>query len=228
MLQYHEVAAVPRGFCSSFRDWAAEMTDHPREVIEAALAHVVQNKVEAAYARSDLFERRRLMGDWAEYRLAGAGDAPPHDTSLTAGAMVLLRSALLARPPRTSTAPPSSAAWMTSRMGDDGFDSVDLPWPGCSASRRRLSAGARAWCSGSRCALTRRTAALSQERRFRSTSFSYRRLIGILQGRHLWPDGLVASPDARAAVRLPPNANRMTPPDHEFLRQPCSCLLLSG
>ena len=56
---------------SSFRDWAVEETDHPREVIEAALTNVVQNKVEAAYARSDLFERRRrLMGDWAEY-LAG-------------------------------------------------------------------------------------------------------------------------------------------------------------
>ena len=68
MLQYHEVAAVPHGFRSSFRDWAAEETDHPREVIEAALAHVVQNKVEAAYARSDLFERRRLlMDDWAAY-----------------------------------------------------------------------------------------------------------------------------------------------------------------
>ena len=48
----------PHGFRSSFRDWAAEETDHPREVIEAALAHVVPNKVEAAYARSDLFERR--------------------------------------------------------------------------------------------------------------------------------------------------------------------------
>ena len=68
MLQYREVAAVPRGFRSSFRDWPAEETDHPREVIEAALAHVVQNKVEAAYARSDLFERRRrLMDDWSEY-----------------------------------------------------------------------------------------------------------------------------------------------------------------
>ena len=52
----------------SFRDWAAEETNHPREVIEAALAHVVQNKVEAAYARSDLFARRRLlMDDWADY-----------------------------------------------------------------------------------------------------------------------------------------------------------------
>ena len=47
-------------------DWAAEKTDHPREVIEAALAHVVQNRVEAAYRRTDLFERRRrLMDDWA-------------------------------------------------------------------------------------------------------------------------------------------------------------------
>ena len=73
MLQQHRVAAVPHGFRSSFRDWAAEKTDHPREVIEAALAHVVQNKVEAAYARSDLFERRRqLMDDWANY-LAGKG-----------------------------------------------------------------------------------------------------------------------------------------------------------
>ena len=68
MLQYHDVAAVPHGFRSSFRDWAAEETDHSREVIEAALAHVIQNKVEAAYARSDLFERRRrLMADWEAY-----------------------------------------------------------------------------------------------------------------------------------------------------------------
>ena len=60
------------GFRSSFRDWAAEETDHPREVIEAALAHVVRNQTEAAYARSDLFgRRRRLMDDWAAY-LAGA------------------------------------------------------------------------------------------------------------------------------------------------------------
>ena len=67
-----EIGAVPHGFRSSFRDWAAEETDHPREVIEAALAHVVGNKVEAAYARSDLFERRRLMNDWSAY-LAGEG-----------------------------------------------------------------------------------------------------------------------------------------------------------
>ena len=62
------IPAVPHGFRSSFRDWAAEDTDHPREVIEAALAHVVRNQTEAAYARSDLFERRRrLMEDWAEH-----------------------------------------------------------------------------------------------------------------------------------------------------------------
>ena len=68
LLRKHGIAAVPHGFRSSFRDWAAEETDHPREVIEAALAHVVQNKVEAAYRRTDLFDRRRhLMNDWAAY-----------------------------------------------------------------------------------------------------------------------------------------------------------------
>ena len=60
------VDAVPHGFRSTFRDWAGEETDHPREVIEAALSHVVRNRVEAPYARSDLFERRRtLMEEWA-------------------------------------------------------------------------------------------------------------------------------------------------------------------
>ena len=69
------IAAVPHGFRSSFRDWAGEETDHPREVIEAALAHVVRNRVEAAYARSDLFERRRtLMDDWARYLAQGMGE----------------------------------------------------------------------------------------------------------------------------------------------------------
>ena len=69
------IAAVPHGFRSTFRDWAAEETDHPREVIEAALAHVVRNRVEAAYARSDLFERRRvLMDDWARYLAQGMGE----------------------------------------------------------------------------------------------------------------------------------------------------------
>ncbi|TCP93746.1 integrase [Sphingomonas sp. PP-CE-1A-559] len=62
------IAAVPHGFRSSFRDWAGEQTSHPREVIEFALAHVIKDKAEAAYARSDLFEKRRaLMDDWAAY-----------------------------------------------------------------------------------------------------------------------------------------------------------------
>ena len=72
LLKAHKVAAVPHGFRSSFRDWAAEETTHPREVIEAALAHVVMNQTEAAYARSDLFERRRrLMNEWAAYLEGG-------------------------------------------------------------------------------------------------------------------------------------------------------------
>ena len=61
------VAGAPHGFRSSFRDWAAEETDYPREIAEAALAHAVKG-VEGAYMRSDLFERRRrLMDDWAAY-----------------------------------------------------------------------------------------------------------------------------------------------------------------
>ena len=78
LLKDLELGAVPHGFRSTFRDWAAEETNHPREVVEAALAHVVHNKVEAAYARSDLFERRRrLMDDWAVYVGGGReADAP--------------------------------------------------------------------------------------------------------------------------------------------------------
>jgi integrase len=56
------------GFRSAFRDWAAETTSFPTEVCEMALAHTVRNKVEAAYRRGDLFEKRReLMAAWAEY-----------------------------------------------------------------------------------------------------------------------------------------------------------------
>jgi integrase len=59
------------GFRSTFSDWAAERTAYPREVVEMALAHAVENKVEAAYRRGDLFEKRRkLMEAWACY---GAG-----------------------------------------------------------------------------------------------------------------------------------------------------------
>ncbi len=59
---------MPHWFRSSFRDWAGEESDHPREVMEAALALVVGNRVEAAYARSDLFDSRPvLLDDWANY-----------------------------------------------------------------------------------------------------------------------------------------------------------------
>ena len=68
LLKEQRIAAVPHGFRSSFRDWASERTNHPREVIEAALAHVVRNQTEASYARSDLLEKRRpLMDQWAAY-----------------------------------------------------------------------------------------------------------------------------------------------------------------
>lgn len=56
------------GFRSTFRDWVAEQTDYPNEVAEMALSHTVGDKVEAAYRRGDLFEKRRsLMQDWAGY-----------------------------------------------------------------------------------------------------------------------------------------------------------------
>jgi integrase len=56
------------GFRSTFRDWAAELTNFPREVVEMALAHAIPSAVEAAYRRGDLFEkRRRLMEEWGDY-----------------------------------------------------------------------------------------------------------------------------------------------------------------
>ena len=62
------LGCVPHGMRSSFRDWAAECSDAPREVCELALAHVNSNRVERAYRRTDLFERRRkLMQEWADY-----------------------------------------------------------------------------------------------------------------------------------------------------------------
>ena len=61
------------GFRSTFRDWAGEVTHHPREVIEAALAHRLKDRAEAAYARGDLFtKRRKLMADWADFAAARA------------------------------------------------------------------------------------------------------------------------------------------------------------
>jgi integrase len=68
------------GFRSTFRDWAAECTSHPREVIEHALSHQLKDKAEAAYQRGDLFDKRsRLMADWAVFcgPLASAGNVTP-------------------------------------------------------------------------------------------------------------------------------------------------------
>jgi integrase len=60
--------ATVHGFRSTFRDWCAETTNYPRELAEAALAHVLKDKTEAAYQRGDLLEkRRRLMADWARF-----------------------------------------------------------------------------------------------------------------------------------------------------------------
>ena len=56
------------GFRATFKTWATERTNFPREVVEAALAHVAGDKVEAAYQRGDVFDkRRRLMTAWSEY-----------------------------------------------------------------------------------------------------------------------------------------------------------------
>jgi integrase len=68
VLRRMKIDATVHGFRSAFRDWAAEQTSVPREVAEAALAHTIENKVEAAYRRTDLFEKRRaLMNQWAEH-----------------------------------------------------------------------------------------------------------------------------------------------------------------
>ena len=59
---------VPHGFRSSFRDWSGEVSSFPREVAEMALAHMVENKVEAAYRRGDMFaKRRQMIQEWADY-----------------------------------------------------------------------------------------------------------------------------------------------------------------
>lgn len=63
---------VPHGFRSSFRDWAGEESSFPRDVCEMALAHVIENRVEAAYRRGDLFDKRRkMMEEWAEWCFRG-------------------------------------------------------------------------------------------------------------------------------------------------------------
>jgi len=68
LLRRMKVDVTVHGFRSSFRDWSAECTGYAHEVAEMALAHTIENKVERAYRRGDLFDkRRRLMDDWAAY-----------------------------------------------------------------------------------------------------------------------------------------------------------------
>jgi integrase len=70
---------VPHGFRSTFKDWCSEQTGYPNEMSEMALAHTVSDKVEAAYRRGDMREkRRRLMADWAAYC-----ESPPAATKST-------------------------------------------------------------------------------------------------------------------------------------------------
>ena len=79
LLRDLSIPAVPHGFRSSFRDWCGD-TAVPRELAEACLAHTVANKVEAAYARTDLYNRRiRVMEDWAQY--VAPGSVPPAQQS---------------------------------------------------------------------------------------------------------------------------------------------------
>lgn len=71
------VRVTVHGFRSSFADWVAECTAFPKEVAEKALAHRIPNAVEAAYRRTDFFDKRRtLMAEWAQY--VASGDAPKH------------------------------------------------------------------------------------------------------------------------------------------------------
>ena len=68
LLRRMKVDVTVHGFRSGFRDWSAECTGYAHEVAEMALAHTIENKVERAYRRGDLFDkRRRLMDDWATY-----------------------------------------------------------------------------------------------------------------------------------------------------------------
>lgn len=70
-----KVDAVPHGFRSTFRDWCSERTNYAREVAEAALAHTIADKVEAAYRRGDLFDKRRsMMGEWETFVESDAND----------------------------------------------------------------------------------------------------------------------------------------------------------
>lgn len=74
LLRRMNANVTAHGFRSSFSDWAAERTRHSREVVEMALAHAINNRVEAAYRRGDLFnKRRKLMDDWERFACTANG-----------------------------------------------------------------------------------------------------------------------------------------------------------
>lgn len=69
--------ATVHGLRASFRTWAAEATDYPREIAEAALGHRVGDDVERAYARTTFFDKRRsLMGEWAQFASSPSAATP--------------------------------------------------------------------------------------------------------------------------------------------------------
>ncbi len=68
IMRKQKLEATPHGFRSTFRDWASEYTNYPRELAEVALAHLKGDATEAAYWRGDVLEkRRRMMADWAKF-----------------------------------------------------------------------------------------------------------------------------------------------------------------
>ena len=68
LMRRMNVDAVPHGFRSTFRDWASERTNYPRELAEQALAHAIESKVEAAYRRGDMLEKRMaMMAEWGNF-----------------------------------------------------------------------------------------------------------------------------------------------------------------
>jgi integrase len=82
VIRRYRIGLTVHGFRSSFRDWVSEETTHSNEVAEMALAHAITNKVEAAYRRGILLDRRRaLMNDWQEFCLSGTQPQLPQDAN---------------------------------------------------------------------------------------------------------------------------------------------------
>ena len=90
--------AVPHGFRSTFKDWTMEQTSFPWAVVETALAHTLGSATESAYARSDLFDRRReLMETWATH--CGGGSQPTAAGAASPGAAAIGASAATVKQP---------------------------------------------------------------------------------------------------------------------------------